>query len=250
VPRQGSFGVKEVDKLMGGAIPFGSNLLMETEPGTEELCFVAAFLNEALREGSISAILLTDFPHETMISKFTELGVDVKGALDSGSFIIVDYVTEGKYDPEHRGPILTTENPNDPSWVLRSYNALADLSVRSLKSGKFTGSRVVNLSTSSRLMRYKFEPTYRAAKIGLNMVRQHKVLALATIYPKMFDQTVVAAFEHLNDGIIELTVEEVEGRYQRFFRVKQSPISGFHKDAVPYDIVDKKPRLVTSFVEG
>jgi predicted hydrocarbon binding protein len=65
----------------------------------------------------------------------------------------------------------------------------------------------------------------------------------------MFDQTVVAAFEHLNDGIIVLSLKETRGRFQRFIRVKQSPIPGFFSNEVPYTIVDNRPYLVTTFTE-
>jgi hypothetical protein len=61
----------------------------------------------------------------------------------------------------------------------------------------------------------------------------------------MFDETVVASFEHLFDGILVLTMKKVHSGFQRFIRVKQSPISSFNSDEIPYEIVDNKPNLVT-----
>jgi len=247
---QVSFGINEVDKLMGGGMLRGNSYLVETEPGTEELVFVAAFLNEGLHQGNLCAIILFDMPHESMISKLTELGVNAREALDSGSMIMADLWAEGKYDPERRGPILVTDNLSDPNSLLRLYYDLAEINDKRLRSGKFAGSRLVVLSASSQIMNYKFEPTYKLSKVGANLVRQGKVVTIVVIHPSMFDETVIAAFEHLSDGIVVLTMKEVKGRFQRFFRVKQSPITGFYTDEVPYEIVDKRPSLLTPLAES
>jgi KaiC/GvpD/RAD55 family RecA-like ATPase len=60
----------------------------------------------------------------------------------------------------------------------------------------------------------------------------------------MFDETTVAAFEHLNDGIIVLSMKELSDKFQRYIRIKRSPITGFSTRIVPYDIADKRPRLL------
>jgi KaiC/GvpD/RAD55 family RecA-like ATPase/predicted hydrocarbon binding protein len=249
VVEQPSFGIDEVDKLMGGGIPFGSSYLMETEPGAEELCFIAAFINEGLRQGNVCYVLLFDLPHEDVISKLTELGVNMKEALDLGSMTIIDLWTEGKYDPDHRSSILMTDNLSDPNSVLRLFYDLAEINDKKQSGGKYTGSRVVVLSLSSQIMSYKFEPTYKIMKAGMNFLGARKVLSMSVISPDMFDETEVAAFEHLNHGVVTLSMKESKGRLQRFFRVKKSPLTGFYTDEVPYDIVGRKPRLVTPFAE-
>jgi len=243
-----SFGVDDIDKLMGGGMPPGAYLI-EVEPGTGELEFLAAFLSEGLRQGNLCGIVTYDMPHEQIIDRLKDLGVSVREALDTGSMVIADLWTEGKYDPERRGPILMTHNVNDPNSVLRLYSDLAEINQARLRSGRFTGSRVAVLSLSSEIMNYKFEPTYKFVKMALNMVRQHKSRSLATLNPKMFDETVVAAFEHLYDGTIVLTMKNVKGRFQKYIRVKESPISGFYTDEVPYEIVGNRPCPVTSFAE-
>jgi KaiC/GvpD/RAD55 family RecA-like ATPase len=184
-----------------------------------------------------------------MIYKLTNLGVNMREAMDSGSMILVDLWGEGKYDPEHKGPILMTNNLGDPNSVLRIYYDLSEIREAKLMSGKFNGSRLAVCSLSSEIMTYKFEPTYKLAKIGLNAVRQGKTISLQVTHPRMFDETVVAAFEHLNDGVLVLSMKEVKGKFQRFMRVKQSPIFGFCTDEIPYDLVDNKPYLLTSFSE-
>nr|MDO8099777.1 V4R domain-containing protein [Candidatus Njordarchaeota archaeon] len=244
-----SFGVSEVDRLMGGGLLPGNCYLMEVEPGTEEMVFIAAFLNEGLRHGDFCTLILYDRPHEDVINGLKRLGVNVSEALDSGSMIIADLYSEGEYDPERRGPILTTDNPGDPNSALRIYYDLDETNEMKLKSGKFAGTRSVLFSLSSKIMSFKFEPAYKLVKQGLRVVRQHNGLSLNVLNPRMFDETVVAAFEHLYDGVIMLTIKEAKRGFQRFIRVKVSPIFGFYTDEVPYDTTEGKPRLVTPFTE-
>jgi archaellum biogenesis ATPase FlaH len=59
----------------------------------------------------------------------------------------------------------------------------------------------------------------------------------------MFDETTVASFEHLHDGIIVLSMEKLGDRFQRYIRIKKSPVSGFSTKIEPYDIVDNRPHL-------
>jgi predicted hydrocarbon binding protein/KaiC/GvpD/RAD55 family RecA-like ATPase len=223
---------------------------MEIEPGVEEMAFIAAFLNEGMRKGNFCALILYDMPPEIAIDKLTEFGVNVRQALDSGSLVIADLWGEGKYDPEKRGPILITENPGDPSSSLRLYYDLEEINERNQKSGKYAGCRVIIHSLSSEVMNYKFEQTYKLARKGIYLNRKWDAIALTTINPGMFEETVVAAFEHLYDGIIALNMKEEKGKLQRYFRVKQSPLAGFFTDGVPYEIVDHGPSLLTPLADS
>lgn len=244
----GGFGVTDIDKLFGGEMPPGPYLI-EVEPGTGVLAFAGAFLSEGFRHKNLCSVVSYDMPHDDLINKLGEFGVSAKEALDSGYLFILDMWKEGDYDPERQGPILQTNNLNDANSVLRLYNDLSEVHRVGQHSGKFTGSRVVSVSLSSMIMNFKFEPTYKLIKVATNLARKMKSRTLSILNPNMFDETVVAAFEHLYDGIIALTMKNVKGRFQRFVRIKESPYRGFCTDEVPYEIINNKPCLVTSFSE-
>jgi KaiC/GvpD/RAD55 family RecA-like ATPase/predicted hydrocarbon binding protein len=243
-----SSGVKGLDGILGGGMLPG-NYMFEVEPGAEELAFVAAYLDEGLRRGDFCSLVVYDMPHDDIIEKLTNLGLDIRKSLESGSAAVVDLWSEGKYDSEHTGPILMTDNLNDPNSVLRMWYDLSAVHQAKLDTGKYRGIRIATVSISSQVMNYRFEPSYRLDKIGVTMIRKRKALGLSVFTPAMFDATVTAALEHLGDGIIVMSMKEVKGRFQRFIRVKQSPIKGFYTNEVPYDIVDNKPLLVTAFTE-
>jgi KaiC/GvpD/RAD55 family RecA-like ATPase/predicted hydrocarbon binding protein len=243
-----SSGVKGLDGILGGGMLPG-NYLLEIEPGAQELTFVAAYLDEGLRNGDFCSLVVYDMPHEEMIDKLTNLGVDMRAYLESGSAVIVDLWSEGKYDSEHTGPILMTDKLNDPNSILRVFYDISAMDQAKLDSGKYKGVRIATVSLSSQVMNYRFEPSYRLDKVAVTMIRQRKALSLSLFSPKMFDATIAAALEHLSDGIIVLSMKEVKGRFQRFIRVKQSPSQSFYSNEVPYEIIDNRPHLLTTYTE-
>lgn len=238
-----SFGISDIDKLLGGGLLPGSGYLLEVEAGTQEMPFLAAFLGEGLRQRDLLGILLFDMAHEEFFDRLMDFDVDVRQALDSGSLIVADLWEEGKYDPERKGPVLMTENPNDPNAVLRMYYELGETILTRFKSGRYTGIRGVICSLSSQLMTYKFERTYKMVRRGLQLSKDIRTTILSVLNPMMFDKTVVASFEHVSDGIIVLTMKETKDEFQRYIWIKRSPIASFSTKIVPYGIVDKKPLL-------
>jgi KaiC/GvpD/RAD55 family RecA-like ATPase/predicted hydrocarbon binding protein len=244
-----SFGIDELDRLLGGGIIPGNSYLLEVEPGTGELCFLAAFLREGLRQKQYCALVAVDYPHDYLIGRLTQIESEIARAIESGSVVVIDLHEPGTYDPEHRSPVLMTENPTDPSSVMRLYMDMAQLGSSKIGNGEFTGSRSVICSLSSMIMNFKFEPTYRLAKRAHETVRRLETTTISTIDPRMFPPNVVAAFERLYDGTIALTMEEIDHKFQRFVRVKESPIAGFYSDKVPYNIVEGKPRLLSALTE-
>lgn len=237
-----SSGISGVDKLLGGGLIPGNSYLLEIEPGTEELAFIAAFLNAGWRQEELCAVILYDMPHQELVKRLSGFA-DVKEKLDSGALVIVDLCTEARGGAELNGSIVMTTNLSDPNSVVRVTYELSSQIEKRMKRGNFKGFRIAVLSLSSEIMNYKFEPTYRFSKTGLNIARQANATSLIVLNPKMFDETTVAAFEHLNDGILVLYMKEVKDEFERYIRVKRSPITGFSTRVVPYEIVDNEPRL-------
>ena len=238
-----SSGIPELDTLLGGGLTVGSTNYLEVERGTLELCFVAAFLNEGFRQRNFCGITLYDLPPDVLIERLTEAGVKIQEAINSGSLIIADLYEEGEYDPERRGPILKTNNLNDPNATLRLYLDLAEVGRKQVEAGKFTGLRLAAYSASTLVMNNKYEASYKLAKAARMQIRQNRVTNLTIFNPKMFDETVVAGMEETCDSIISLSVKEIQGKYQRYLRVKQSPISTFKMDEVAYDVINGRPSI-------
>jgi KaiC/GvpD/RAD55 family RecA-like ATPase len=237
-----SYGVNEINDLLGGGLITGSSYLLEAEPGTGGLAFIASFLDAGWHQQELCTVISYDIPHEYLIKRLAQF-VDIKEKMDTGTFDIVDFRSEAHADYELNGPIWMTNNPKDLNSTRQLTFELASRIPERIQRGAFKGIRYVTYSLSSMIMNYKFEPTYKWNDVGLNIARQHNLTALSVIDPRMFDETVVAAFEHLHDGVIVLSMRKQGDRFQRYIRIKQSPIVGFSTKIVPYDIVDMRPHI-------
>jgi KaiC/GvpD/RAD55 family RecA-like ATPase len=237
-----SFGVPEVDEILGGGLLPGCSYLLEIEPGSEELAFLVSFLEAGWRQNELCAVVTYDMPHEELIKRLSQF-VNVRAKLDSGTFAIMDLWSEAKNDYQLNGPIFMTRNPGDINAMTRMSLELASRTSKRIQDGKFRGLRIATLSVSSMIMNYKFEQTYKWIKTGLDLTRRSNITTLGILSPKMFEETIIAAVEHFHDGIIVLNMKELGDKFQRYIRVKRSPISGFSTMIVPYEIVDNKPRL-------
>ena len=241
-----STGVKELDRLMGGGLLPGNAYLLEVGPGTGETAFIASFLDYGIRHKELCLIVGYDRPHEEVLARLKEFGFDGEASLRSGSLLFADLCVEGKNDPGTSDGVLMTENILDPNSILKVYYQMIDIANKKLMAIEGTGVRAVVDSLSTEIMNYKFEPTYKSTKRAIQMARAGGSPTLTTLNPHMFDETVVASFEHLFDSTIVLSVKEVEGRFKKFIRVKESPIPGFYSDEVAYEIVNRRPNLLTS----
>ena len=238
-----SIGATEIDDLLGGGLVAGCSYLLEIESGTEELAFIASFLDAGWRHQELCAAVTYDMPHQELIKRLSQL-VDVSSKLDSGTFAILDLWTEGERDYQLNGPIFMTRNPGDINAMTRMTLELASRTSKRIQDEKLRGLRIATISLSSMIMNYKFEASYKWIKTGLGLTKRSNITTLGLLDPKMFDDTIVAAFEHFHDGIVVLSMKKLGDRFQRYIRIKRSPISGYSTRIVPYDIVDKRPRLL------
>jgi KaiC/GvpD/RAD55 family RecA-like ATPase len=237
-----NFGSTGIDYLLGGGLLTSGSYLLESEPGTQELAFIASFLDAALHQKELCVIATHDVPHQELIRRLEQY-LEVEEKKNLGALLILDLWTEAVDDYELNGPIWTTRNPRDLNTMRRLYFELACQIPQRIKNGNFGGARHVTCSLSSMIMNYKFEPTYKWTEIALDLARRSNVTTLTLFNSKMFDERVAAAFEHLHDGVIVLSMKELAGRFQRYVRIKKSPIPRFSTMIVPYDIVDMRPHL-------
>jgi KaiC/GvpD/RAD55 family RecA-like ATPase len=237
-----SFGISVIDDLLGGGLLTGDNYLLEIEPGTEEMSFVSSFLEAGWQQQESCVVVTYDLPHEELIRRLEEY-VGAKGKLSSGSLSILDLWTEAKNDYQMKGPIFMVDKPGDINAMTRMFLELADQIPQRAQTWKFKGIRLVTYSVSSMVINYKLEPSYKWMRRGLELARRLNITTLGILNSKMFDETVVATLEHYHDGIIALSMKELDDRFQRFVTIKKSPIPGFSTLKVPYSIEGGKPRL-------
>lgn len=242
-----SFGVREIDELLGGGVIQGATYIIEFDQGTEEYALVAAYLNEALRNKELTSLVVFDLPFPDIMKNLEKYGFSCSQALNSGSMLVSDLYKEVHSQTGNTGPIYTSSDLKNPGAILEHYNLkAAAVAIRQIE-GKFTFTRSALISLSSYLMNLKFEDAYKLLRSGNNVVREKGEIGLSLVSSEMFDRKAVSAFESLSDGVILLTLKDIEGKFQRYIRVKKSPLANFYSEEVPYDIVGNKPTFPASF---
>lgn len=242
-----SFGVKEIDELLGGGILPGANYLIEFEQGTVELAFVAAYLNEAIRKVELTAVAVLDLPYFYVLKDLEKFGFNATEALNSGSLVVSELREEGRPSCSATGPVHTVGDLTNLSEFLDHFNGIAEAIERKQTDGEFTRSRSALISLSTPIMTLKFNDAYKLVRAWVSTSKEKSMFGLALLNSEMFGKTVVSAMENLNDGVIVLTSKDIDGKFQRFIRVKKSPLTNFCSEEVPYDIIGNKPSFSSSF---
>jgi circadian clock protein KaiC len=93
-----SSGVHGIDQLLGGGIEEGTSTLIVGAAGTGKSTLATQFVATAASRGNRSAMFVFDENPGTLISRCTEMGIDLAGAIASG------HVTLQQVDPAELAP--------------------------------------------------------------------------------------------------------------------------------------------------
>lgn len=86
--RRLSSGLEPLDKLMGGGIEQGTSTILTGPPGTGKSTLASQFAVAAAERGENAAMFIFDESRNTLITRATGLGVDLKTHVDSGRITI------------------------------------------------------------------------------------------------------------------------------------------------------------------
>jgi circadian clock protein KaiC len=207
-----SSGIKELDKLLGGGVPRGTQILLEVETGTIPLLFVEKWLHEGLRQQDVCFFYSYDYSVDEILQKYKEFGIVPEEFLKKGK--IVDFWTKGgEYVRDFSKHIITIGEPNNA-------NRIMDVIV----------------------MTFGFEKTYKLAKEITQVAKTENAITLDVIGIGMHNSMELKTFEFLYDAVVRLETKEINGELTRYVRVFKSPILDYVTKKIPYSF--KKNDLV------
>ncbi len=233
VAEEGSFGIAEVDQLLGGSLLRGKSYLLEADNGTQPQSLVFAFTKYALNHGELVVYASNEQPPEDVMTRLQDSGVDVDEAIKAEQLILLDLWSEKSEKEEPLPGILRVGNPGDPHKVMfvytQAYNYILERQAR-------TPSRVIIESFSGTVTNFGFERGHRLASRVVRMMKLVGAVGLSVLVPKIHPATVSESFKHLHDGVIQLTLIEVHDKLQKFLRILKSPRPLYNTRRIPYDI--------------
>ena len=243
-----SSGIKELDKLLGGGVPQGTQILLEVETGTGPLLFIEKWLCEGVRQKKVCFLYSFDYSAETILQKFAEFGIIPKEFFKMGK--IVDFWTKGEeYVRDFSKSIITIGEPTNINRVIDIIHGIWQEYRNNFETDN--GSRInlvrsATYSLSTIIMTFGFDKTYKLIKELIQVAKNENAITMDIIGLGMHTSMETKTFEFLYDAVVRLEIKEVNGEFKRYLRVVKSPIFDYETKKIPYefmknDIVLLKP---------
>jgi len=221
--KQFKTGIISLDAQLRGGFPEGSVILILEDPGAGGEVFTFHFALEGGGDGDKVLYVTTDDPADYIKESMRALD----GAVDN--IDVLDFVS----------PKIQSTTPRDFLRRMR-YDPLNGLRAL-LNSENFD--RIVINNLTFFLMHYEKEEVFKLIEdLSTIALRDHAV-HLLLLTRGMFDPQTETAMKHVADGVIELTLKEVENEIQRrlkFLKLKRVLVP---KTILRYDLTEKGIRM-------
>ncbi|AEA47992.1 RAD55 family ATPase [Archaeoglobus veneficus] len=218
--RQFKTGILSLDAQLRGGFPEGSVILILEDPGAGGDVLSYHFAVEGAKSGDKVLYVSTDDPADYIRESMRCLDGDTIEKIE-----ILDFVS----------PKLQSATPRDFLRRMR-YDPLNGL--RTLLNTESFDRVVVNNLTFF-LLHYDKEEVFKLIEDFSMYSKRDNSVYLIMLTKGMFDSRTETAMKHVADGVIELTLKEVENEMQRrlkFLKLKRILVP---KAILRYDITEK-----------
>lgn len=86
--RRLSFGLPDLDDMLGGGIPEGDSVLLSGPSGTGKSILATEFIHEGLRRGEPGIVAIFEEPPQEYADRADRMGMDVKSSLETGNLTL------------------------------------------------------------------------------------------------------------------------------------------------------------------
>jgi len=229
--KQYKTGILSLDAQLGGGIPGGTVVLILEDPGAGGDVFTYHFAFEGLKNGEKVLYISTD-DTENEIKESMRMYFDADDEILSQLFIL-DLISPriGRFSIKTGTKDFLKKVSYDP---LNNINAILNHE---------TFDRVVVNNLTYFFMNYQKEEIFKLFEgLSLNAKRNESIFLL-TITRGMFDPKLETAVKHVADGVIELSLREVENEIQRRMKIIKFKKILVPKAILRYDLTEKGIRM-------
>ena len=220
-----STGILSLDSQLGGGFPAGSFVVLLEDPGAGADYFTYHFVAEGLKRGEKALYISTEETEEEI-----KRNIQIISGINPEGLDVVDLLTP-KVSPKGDAKTYLKAIVQDP------YKRVSEEVLRS------DHQRCVLNSLTYFVENYRWEEIKELInKITIQTRRTNSVF-LATFTKGMFDQKIETAIKHYADGVIELSLREVETEIQRRLKIIKIKATIVPKSILRYDITDKGIRV-------
>jgi KaiC/GvpD/RAD55 family RecA-like ATPase len=230
------FGIRELDRLLGGGLVNGKAYLLECAVGTKPRFLLSAFLKQGYLEGKLTRIDQLEYSISEAMENLENAGFEARKAASEGRFLVVDYVNDRTFGTDLAGPYFS----RDSDISIHGIGALSTVAWDKLRNGNpiAPGSRLALQSATALIRKFGFEETLKFLDSQTASIKKLLGVFIVTLNPETLSPVDLATFEEIFEGIIQLTIHERGKKFQRYLRVKNSPVPSFMPERLPYEIID------------
>jgi len=216
-------GIAPLDSQLGGGIPAGRVVLVLEEPGAGADVLSYHFAVEGAKSGESVFYLATD-DSEDEVKEYINLYFDLDEA-------IWENITLLSLVSFHRGE-------GDAKKFLRKtmYDPMGGLKTI-LRHEEFN--RIVLNNLTYFLANYELKDVISLIEVFSEHAKKNKSACLVLMTKGMFDPSVETAIKHYSDGVIELTLKEIENEVQRRLKVIKFKGILVPKAILRYELTDR-----------
>lgn len=208
------FGLPVLDDALGGGIPRGFVLLLEEDTGLNSDVLVALFVAGGLTNEEHVFLLNTDYSLSTIRNLLSAQGVDVTGFENGGK---LRYISAwGTEEPLTEKVYAVVHNVADLREIQDSVKKYAE-SIQSPE--KFRG--VIDSLSTVVLSSGDARSAFAFVRNQVISLKRSDGIVLMTIHKRAHSSRLVAALEHVVDGVIELKKEQFYRDWRSVFQVKK-----------------------------
>jgi flagellar protein FlaH len=203
--------IEGLDEVLGGGLPDKSVILMMGEPGSGYDVFGQQILYQHALKENKAAYFTTMMSPDTLKEDFETFGWNVPSLEKTDKWVFVDVRTS---------KALQTLQEEIPSRIEKGCWTLID-------------------SLSYLLQTQKVDSALKMVELLLESARKHGGIHFLLLVQGMQDPQTEVTMQHLVDGVIEFTSQEVAGGIDRRIRMKKMRKTVYTPRLIPFRITER-----------
>jgi flagellar protein FlaH len=210
--------VEGLDEMLGGGIPEKSVVLMMGEPGSGyDILAQQILYQNALQNGKV-AYFSTSRVSDALKEDFETFGWNVAPLQEKGDWQFFQV--------------------NVPNVI----QVLTETIPRVVAQGRW----VLVDSLSYLILTQKYRDVIKMVELLLNAARQHGGVHFLLLTQKMHDAETETTMQHLVDGVMEFSAQEMAGGIDRRIRMKKMRRAVYEPRLIPFNITERGITIETA----
>jgi len=210
--------VEGLDEMLGGGLPEKSVILMTGEPGSGyDILAQQILYQNAVQEGKV-AYFSTSRTSEALREDFDTFNWNLAPLQEKGSWSFIDVNVPTVVQ------VLTEQVPKvvaEGRWVLID-------------------------SLSYLILTQKYRSVINMVELLLSCARKHGGVHFLLLTQKMHDSETETTMQHLVDGVMEFSAQEMAGGIDRRIRIKKMRRAVYEPRLIPFNITERGITIETA----